>query len=52
VRSFAYIEAGSQNLTLRTMTGIAAVLGVRTIDLLAPPASRDVKRGRPRKPQP
>ncbi len=27
VRALAYIEAGGQNLTLRTMVGIAAVLG-------------------------
>jgi hypothetical protein len=44
----SYIEAG-QNLTLRTMVGIAAMLGVKIIDLLAPPESREVKRGRPRK---
>jgi transcriptional regulator with XRE-family HTH domain len=50
VRSLAHIEAGKQNLTLRTMTEIAAVLGVRTVDLLAPPESRIVKRGRPKKP--
>lgn len=49
VRALAYIEAGAQNLTLRTMVRVAAVLGVRTADLLVPPGSREVRRGRPRR---
>jgi len=49
VRALAYIEAGTRNLTLRAMTQIAGVLGVRTTDLLLPPATRETRRGRPRK---
>jgi transcriptional regulator with XRE-family HTH domain len=49
VRALAYIEAGARNLTLRSLAEIAAVLGVRVIDFLAPPGSREVKQGRPRK---
>ena len=33
------MEHGSENLTLRTMVKLAAALGVRTADLLEPPAS-------------
>ena len=50
VRALAYIEAGARNLTLRAMAQIAAVLGVRTTELLVPPEDdREVRKGRPRK---
>jgi transcriptional regulator with XRE-family HTH domain len=48
VRAYAYLESG-QNLTLETLARVAAVLEVRAVDLLAPPASREVRRGRPKK---
>ena len=41
------IEAGSENLTLRSMVELANVLQVRLAELLVPPASTAVKRGRP-----
>lgn len=49
LKGYQFIERGIQNLTIRTMVGVATMLGVRTADLLAAPASREVKRGRPRK---
>ncbi len=52
LKGYQQIERGLQNLTLRTMVKLATMLDVRTIDLLATPASREVKRGRPRKAPP
>jgi ribosome-binding protein aMBF1 (putative translation factor) len=37
VTNYQRIEAGTQNLTLRTMGRIARVLGVQVVDLLTPP---------------
>lgn len=48
VKGYQFLEGG-QNLTLRSLARIAAPLDTRTIDLLAPPTSRKVRRGRPRK---
>ena len=48
VRAYAYLESGRENLTLRTMASVAAVLGVQAADLLVPPASTEIRRGRPR----
>lgn len=41
------VEIGQENLTLRSLTRFAATLGVRTVDLLAVPKSREVRLGRP-----
>lgn len=41
------VEIGQENLTLRSLTRFAATLGVRTVDLLAVPQSREVRLGRP-----
>jgi transcriptional regulator with XRE-family HTH domain len=41
------VEIGQENLTLRSLTRFATVLGVRTVDLLAAPSSREVRVGRP-----
>lgn len=41
------VEMGQENLTLRSLTRFATVLGVRTVDLLAAPSSREVRVGRP-----
>jgi transcriptional regulator with XRE-family HTH domain len=49
VRALAYIEAGARNLTLRALTEIALILGTKTIELLKPPLSREVRQGRPPK---
>lgn len=49
VRAYGYIESGRENLTLRTMVGVSAVLGVELSDLLVPPQSSEATRGRPRK---
>ena len=44
VPNYQRIEAGTQNLTLRTMAKIARVLGVRVVDLLLPPEAPRPKR--------
>lgn len=49
LKGYQQVERGLQNLTLRTLVKLAGMLDVRTIDLLATPASREMKRGRPRK---
>ena len=41
------VEMGQENLTLRSLTRFATILGVRTVDLLAAPSSREVRVGRP-----
>lgn len=41
------VEIGQENLTLRSLTRLAAMLGVRAMDLLAVPQSREVRVGRP-----
>jgi transcriptional regulator with XRE-family HTH domain len=41
------VEIGQENLTLRSLTRFATTLGVRTVDLLAAPSSREVRVGRP-----
>jgi transcriptional regulator with XRE-family HTH domain len=40
VTNYQRIEAGTQNLTLRTMAKIARALGVGVVDLLMPPETR------------
>lgn len=42
------IEAGRANMTVLTLAKFAARLGVEVRELFEPPASRDVKRGRPK----
>lgn len=44
------IEHGDLNLTLRTLLFLADHLGVKARDLLIPPRTREVPRGRPRRP--
>lgn len=41
------VEIGRENLTLRSLTRFASMLGVRTADLLQAPLSREVRVGRP-----
>lgn len=41
------IEMGRENLTLRSLARIAAILSVRTADLFVAPQSREVRVGRP-----
>ncbi|MFO0646423.1 MAG: helix-turn-helix transcriptional regulator [Polyangiales bacterium] len=41
------VELGRENLTLRSLARIAAILSVRTADLFVPPRSREVRVGRP-----
>jgi transcriptional regulator with XRE-family HTH domain len=45
------LEAGSENLTLVSLVGLANVLEVPALELLHPPSSNEVRRGRPRTPQ-
>lgn len=41
------VEAGSENLTLRSLVRFANLLGVEVASLFAPPRSRAVRKGRP-----
>lgn len=41
------IEAGRENLTVRSLVKLANLLGVRMVQLLRAPRSRVVRRGRP-----
>lgn len=43
------IEAGAVNVTFRTLVRLADALGCTLGELVAPPTSREVKVGRPRK---
>lgn len=52
LKNYQRIERGMQNMTLRTLVRIAVALDVRTIELFEPPASSEVRRGRPRKQSP
>lgn len=47
LRNFQRIERGHQNVTVKTMVAVASVLGVRAIDLMYPPANRELRIGRP-----
>jgi transcriptional regulator with XRE-family HTH domain len=49
LKGYQFIERGVQNLTIKTMVRVASALGVRTAELFAAPASREVRRGRPPK---
>jgi transcriptional regulator with XRE-family HTH domain len=49
LKGYQFIERGVQNLTIRTLVKVATALGVRTADLFAAPASREVRKGRPKK---
>ena len=49
LKGYQFIERGVQNLTIKTMVRVASALEVRTAELFAAPASREVRRGRPRK---
>jgi transcriptional regulator with XRE-family HTH domain len=49
IKNLQRIERGLQNLTIRTLVRMAAAVGVKTAELFVAPASREVKRGRPRK---
>lgn len=44
------IESGGENLTLKTLSKIAAALSVEAEDLFVHPADLTTKLGRPRKP--
>lgn len=52
VKGYQFIERGIQNLTIKTLVRIANALDVRTAELFAAPASREIRRGRPRKKTP
>jgi transcriptional regulator with XRE-family HTH domain len=47
VQRVRMIETGRANLTLRTLVALSNKLGVTAADLLARPASRTVRPGRP-----
>jgi transcriptional regulator with XRE-family HTH domain len=49
LKGYQFIEQGVQNLTIKTMVKVASALDVRTAELFAAPASREVKKGRPKK---
>lgn len=49
LKGYQRIERGLQNLTLKRLARVAAMLAVRPMDLLSVPASREVRLGRPRK---
>lgn len=51
LKGYQFIERGVQNLTIKTMVKVAGALDVRTAELFAAPASREVRRGRPPKPR-
>jgi len=42
------VEAGAENLTLRSLAGYASVLGVAVPEVFQPPVSRRRKVGRPK----
>ena len=47
----AHVEGGDENLTIASLVRFAEVgLGVEVAELFKPPASTEVKRGRPRRP--
>ncbi len=47
VTNYQRIEAGTQNLTLRTMAKVARALGVGVVELLMPPETRaPVRKGK------
>src|SRR5256885_1811028 len=46
------IEAGRENLTVRSLVRLATALQVRTADFFKPPRTREVRVGRPRKEPP
>lgn len=48
LRNVQRLERGA-NVTLLTLSAVAGALGVRPIELFEPPASRVVRRGRPRR---
>lgn len=48
-KGYQALELGVQNLTINTLVRVANALGVRVSELFAAPASREVKRGRPRR---
>lgn len=47
LRYLPRVEAGEENLGLRSLAKIAGGLQLRTADLLLPPQSRETRRGRP-----
>ena len=52
VKDVQKIEAGEVNITFRTLVRLADALGCSLGELVAPPTSRAVKVGRPRKKAP
>ena len=44
------VEAGRENLTVRSLAALAGLVGAQVADLFAAPANREVRPGRPRKP--
>ncbi|MEI9953583.1 MAG: helix-turn-helix transcriptional regulator [Pseudomonadota bacterium] len=49
VQSVQRIERGRENMTIRTLVGIARTFGVVTRTLFEPPTTRERKPGRPKK---
>ncbi len=49
VRYLARLERGLQNFTVHRLVWLASHLGVRAVDLFAPPRTRRVRVGRPRR---
>lgn len=49
LKNYQRVERGLQNLTVKTLVRVAAALEARAVDLFGEPASREVRRGRPRK---
>jgi transcriptional regulator with XRE-family HTH domain len=49
LKNYQRIERGLQNLTVKTLVRIAAALDVRIGALFDEPASREVRRGRPKR---
>ena len=49
---FQQIESGSENLTLRSLVRLANLLDVSMAELMKPPATREVRPGRPAREKP
>ena len=54
VKYLQRVEAGRENLTIRSLVWLAELLGARVADLFAAPAFREARLGRParRRPEP
>ncbi len=47
-KAWQRIEQGTRDMKVGTLVRVASALGVRVADLFAAPASREVRKGRPR----